>query len=734
MWLGRELHHLGYFEDEVDAARAYDAAVLQHRGPAARTNFVIPPPPVAAPAWALAPGARRRWVAEIWDGQAYELLGSFADEMAAARAYDRACGGGGCAGGPMSALDVLASMSGEVSGCASARAGGIDPKFKSNPTVPLPLPLLGLPGADRLSPGGAEAGAASSEGSARLRQHRSGRAANADAEATAAAALAVLTAPLQDLEPNPSRSASAGARALGSGSEAGAPKSSPFKGVSWHKHSQKWYAYIQAGGRMRGLGYFGTQLAAALAHDAEARRVHGKKAVTNFGPKGEFLPHKRGSSAASEHSGLAASEGERPSASQATGLQQLLGRSASVSSPPPRALLARPPPSPAAAPATPAGAAGGSPTGSGTSEAPPTGAAAPAALPQRRRPRKPVRAARAPADGLPAPTPAAGRRRAGDSGACGSAGAAPQGAVLLDLQCAATAPAHAPQGGAKPLVDARARRQGASKPRCWGASSSTVSQERLLGSPEMTAPATAPALPSTEEAGRDGNVQEGACVPGAWAGRSPRVRRRVAAALSERNFNVGDGTNSDASDEWPGCGGSYLNPKRPRVGGRQGKRLAAGGAGGARVGAAASHAGVDAVMAKDVGAQDDSQAAPPKPARVKSGGGRAARRPGAARRRRGGGGAAQETTSGYTGVSWAARSRKWRAQIWYSNSVHHLGFFTVERNAARMYDRAVARRRGPSAPTNRTPDEPFSGGEGSNDEEWRPSLGLPKRHRARSGP
>jgi len=45
------------------------------------------------------------------------------------------------------------------------------------------------------------------------------------------------------------------------------------QGVSWHKHSQKWYAYIQAGGRMRGLGYFGTQLAAAHAHDAEARRA-----------------------------------------------------------------------------------------------------------------------------------------------------------------------------------------------------------------------------------------------------------------------------------------------------------------------------------------------------------------------------------------------------------------------------------------------------------------------------
>lgn len=52
-----------------------------------------------------------------------------------------------------------------------------------------------------------------------------------------------------------------------------APKSSKFKGVSWHKHSQKWYAYIQAGGKMRGLGYYDDQEDAARAYDAEARKV-----------------------------------------------------------------------------------------------------------------------------------------------------------------------------------------------------------------------------------------------------------------------------------------------------------------------------------------------------------------------------------------------------------------------------------------------------------------------------
>ena len=50
-------------------------------------------------------------------------------------------------------------------------------------------------------------------------------------------------------------------------------KSSKYKGVSWHKHSQKWYAYIQYNGKMHGLGYFHEQEDAAAAYDAEAIRV-----------------------------------------------------------------------------------------------------------------------------------------------------------------------------------------------------------------------------------------------------------------------------------------------------------------------------------------------------------------------------------------------------------------------------------------------------------------------------
>ena len=123
---------------------------------------------------------------------------------------------------------------------------------------------------------------------------------DADAQAAAAALAAMLAAPppppppvAAPAVPRPpppasARTAAASAARSRRPPSASAPKSSAYKGVSWHKHSQKWYAYIQAGGKMRGLGYHVSPVDAARAYDAEARRVHGARALLNFPAPGEL--------------------------------------------------------------------------------------------------------------------------------------------------------------------------------------------------------------------------------------------------------------------------------------------------------------------------------------------------------------------------------------------------------------------------------------------------------------
>ncbi|KAK2076800.1 hypothetical protein QBZ16_005026 [Prototheca wickerhamii] len=105
VWKASEVHHLGYFEGEEDAARAYDEAVLRIRGPDAPTNFprsdylrgVTDSAPVSAAAHASSfrgvswSERHAAWVAELWDGERFRLLGVFQSEVAAARRYDVAC-------------------------------------------------------------------------------------------------------------------------------------------------------------------------------------------------------------------------------------------------------------------------------------------------------------------------------------------------------------------------------------------------------------------------------------------------------------------------------------------------------------------------------------------------------------------------------------------------------------------------------------------------------------------
>lgn len=57
---------------------------------------------------------------------------------------------------------------------------------------------------------------------------------------------------------------------------------SGYKGVSWHKGSRKWCAYIIKDKKTKFLGYFKDKKQAALAHDNAALAAFGEFAVLNI--------------------------------------------------------------------------------------------------------------------------------------------------------------------------------------------------------------------------------------------------------------------------------------------------------------------------------------------------------------------------------------------------------------------------------------------------------------------
>jgi len=155
VWKGAEVHHLGYFEYEEDAAHAYDQAVLRIRGPNAPTNYprsdygvysddekvgeghtqrvstsnaglqsftsqnndrktdggahqlsrgsnhnrnsnksygnAIKNSPSSDMLGVSWSDSHKAWISEIWDGFKYQLLGTFTTESEAAKEYDVAC-------------------------------------------------------------------------------------------------------------------------------------------------------------------------------------------------------------------------------------------------------------------------------------------------------------------------------------------------------------------------------------------------------------------------------------------------------------------------------------------------------------------------------------------------------------------------------------------------------------------------------------------------------------------
>ena len=59
-------------------------------------------------------------------------------------------------------------------------------------------------------------------------------------------------------------------------------KSSIFKGVSWFKANKKWGTYIRIDGKLKHLGLFTDEEAAAKAYDMAAEKYFGEYACLNF--------------------------------------------------------------------------------------------------------------------------------------------------------------------------------------------------------------------------------------------------------------------------------------------------------------------------------------------------------------------------------------------------------------------------------------------------------------------
>lgn len=58
--------------------------------------------------------------------------------------------------------------------------------------------------------------------------------------------------------------------------------SSKYKGVCWHKPSQKWLVQIQADGKLHYLGTYYSEEVAGRVYDEAAKEYHGEFARLNF--------------------------------------------------------------------------------------------------------------------------------------------------------------------------------------------------------------------------------------------------------------------------------------------------------------------------------------------------------------------------------------------------------------------------------------------------------------------
>lgn len=106
------------------------------------------------------------------------------------------------------------------------------------------------------------------------------------------------------------------------------PKTSKYKGVSWHEHSGCWQAHISVNGKSIGLGHYVSEIDAAYAYDISAREHFGAFARTNFENPPECLPVRRITKKTSQYMGVYWDERRQKwqSAITINGKRRFLGR------------------------------------------------------------------------------------------------------------------------------------------------------------------------------------------------------------------------------------------------------------------------------------------------------------------------------------------------------------------------------------------------------------------------
>lgn len=57
---------------------------------------------------------------------------------------------------------------------------------------------------------------------------------------------------------------------------------SKYAGVTWNARAKRWVSQIRVDGRNKGLGYFGTEIAAHRAYVAAKRRLHPFSNISNM--------------------------------------------------------------------------------------------------------------------------------------------------------------------------------------------------------------------------------------------------------------------------------------------------------------------------------------------------------------------------------------------------------------------------------------------------------------------